>query len=84
MVIVTLSSLDRTQRAETNVAECSYVFPDELRVSSFSSVIGSHTMPAQNSQPTPTSLGHGCMRVWVQPATYTSDRMTGVFYVPLR
>ena len=27
------------------------------------SLIGSHTMPGQHSQQTPTSLGQGCMRV---------------------
>ena len=27
------------------------------------SLIGSHTMPAHHSQPLPTSLGQGCMRV---------------------
>ena len=38
------------------------VFPDLLRMSSFP--IGSLTMPGQrHNQPTPTSLGQGCMRV---------------------
>ena len=38
------------------------VFPDELHVSLFS-LIHSHTMSGQPSQPSPTSLGQGCMRV---------------------
>ena len=36
-------------------------------------------MPGQHDQPTPTSLGQGCMRVWLQPATRNFGRMTGVF-----
>ena len=43
--------------------DCGRMFPDELPVSSFSSVMGSHPMPRQHSQPIPTSLGQGCMRV---------------------
>ena len=37
-------------------------FYDELCVSSFSLIV-SHTVPVQHSQPTPTSSGQGCMRV---------------------
>ena len=36
--------------------DCGRVFNDELIVSSSSTVIGSHTMPGQYSQPTPTSF----------------------------
>ena len=46
-------------QAETTVTEC---FPNELRMSSFS-LIGSHTVPGQHSQPTLTLLGQGCMHV---------------------
>ena len=49
------------QRAETTVAECSLTSCVWARFR-----IGSHTMPGQrHSQPTPTSLGQGCMRVYV-------------------
>ena len=42
--------------------DCGRMFPGELRVSTFR--IGSLTMPRQrHSQPTPTSLCQGCMRV---------------------
>ena len=34
---------------------CELIFPD--------AVIGSHTVPGQHSQPTPTSLGQGCVHV---------------------
>ena len=46
--------------------------------------IGSHTMPGQHSQPTPTSLGHERMGVYVYPAKCTFGRMTGVSNVLLR
>ena len=49
-------------RDQSTVAQCGRVFPDELRVSSFS-LRSSHAMPGQHSQSTPTSLGQGCMRV---------------------
>ena len=40
-------------------------------------------MPGQrHSQPTPTSLRQGSMRVLVSPANCTFGRMAGVFYVP--
>ena len=42
--------------------ECEWVFPDELP-SEFISLIGSHTVPGQHSQPTPTLSGQGCMCV---------------------
>ena len=42
--------------------DCGRAFPDELRIIS---LIGSQTLPRQHSQPTPTSLGQGCMCVWV-------------------
>ena len=46
------------RRAETPVA----VFAGELRLSSFPDRF--LTMPAQrHSQPTPTSLGQGCVRI---------------------
>ena len=39
---------------------CGQVFPNELHVGSFPwLVVGSHSMPGQNSQPTFTSLGQG-------------------------
>ena len=40
-----------------------HVFPDELNVSSFSSVIGSHSMLGKHSQPTLTLPGPGHMCV---------------------
>ena len=50
--------------------DCSWIFPDELRVSSFPwwvPVLCLHsiarTMPVHHSQPTPTVLGQGCMRL---------------------
>ena len=47
------------QRAEATMAECS---PTSCVRTRF--LIGSQTMPGQrHSQPTPTSLGQGCMRV---------------------
>ena len=47
------------QRAETTVAECSLKSCVWARFQ-----IGSYTVPGQRySQPTPTSLGQGCMRV---------------------
>ena len=47
------------QRAETTVIECSLTSCVRARF-----LIGSHTIPAQRqSQPTPTSLGQGYMRV---------------------
>ena len=49
------------QRAETTAAECSLTSCVWARFR-----IGSHTTPGQkHSQPTPTSLGQGCMRVQV-------------------
>ena len=41
-------------------------------------------MPGQHSQPTPTLLGQGFVRVVLEPATCTFVRKTGVFYVPMR
>ena len=47
------------QQAEMTVAECSLASCVRACLQ-----IGSHTMPAQRlSQPTPTSLGQGCLRV---------------------
>ena len=48
------------QRAETTVAECSLTVARRLV-----SLIDSHTIPGQHSQPTPPSLGQGYMRVYV-------------------
>ena len=68
------------QRTETKVTECSLTSCVWARFR-----IGSHTMPGQHhSQPTPTSLDQGYMRVYVQPATCTFCTMTGIFCVPLR
>ena len=45
--------------------DCGPVFSDELHVSLFS-LISSHTMPGQHSQPTPTSLGQRYIYMRVQ------------------
>ena len=52
-------------RNETSWDDCDRVYPDGLHVSSVSAMIGSHTLSGQHSQPTPTSLGQGCVRVEV-------------------
>ena len=82
----TLSPLFRPESVHSGSAsweDCGKVFPDELRVNLFPDRF--HTTPGQRySQPTPTSLGQGCMRVYVQPATCIFGRMTEVFYVTLR
>ena len=57
--VVDDSKLAVAQRAETTVAKCSLT---NFLWACFR--IGSHTMPGQRySQPTPTSLGQGCMHV---------------------
>ena len=40
-------------------------------------LIGSLTMAGENSQPTPSSLGEGCVRVYLKPATCNSGRTNG-------
>ena len=47
------------------------------------SLIGSHTMPGQHSQPTRTLLHEGCICAEIWPATCTFGRMTGIFCVSL-
>ena len=47
-------------------------------------MIVSHTMPRQRDEPTPTSLGQVCMRVYLQPVTCTFGGMTVIFYEPQR
>ena len=46
------------------------------------SLMSSHTIPGQHSQPTSASLSTACVRVYLLPATSTLGRMyDGVFYV---
>ena len=58
-------------RDQSTVAQCGRVFPDELRVSSFS-LTGSDTMPVQHRQPILTSLGHDLcvLRCNLPPAVF--------------
>ena len=62
LLFVCLLLPESVQSGSASSDDCGRVFLGELRVSS-SSVIGFHTVPGQHSQPTPTSLGQGCMRV---------------------
>ena len=75
--------LGQDQSSSASWDDCGPVFPDELSVSSFSSVIGSHTMPGQYSpfrlrwvKPVVCCLGVTCHLLF--------GRMTGVFYAPLQ
>ena len=80
--LIPLLRLGSVHSGSASLDHCGRVFPVTCVWAHF--LVSSQTMPAQrHSQLTPTSLGEGCVRVQVKPATCIFGRMTGIFHVPL-